>query len=73
MMVKLASYENRTVLLQSAELVRQSSSRCSQLMERCQHLDGLLSAELFPGALMAVMVFPDRVNTRVIVSSFHDG
>lgn len=73
MIVKLASYEKRTVLLQSAELVRQSSSRCSQLMEHRQHLDGLLSAELFPGALMAVMHFPDGVNTRVIVSSFHDG
>lgn len=34
---------------------------------------GVLTAELSPGGLMAVVHFPDGVNTRVIVSSFHDG
>lgn len=73
MIVKLASYEKITVLLQPADLVKQSSSRCSEVMESCQHLDGALTEELIPGGLRAAMHFPDRVNTRVIVPSFQDG
>lgn len=50
MIVKLASYEKITVLMQSADLVKQSSSRCSEVMENCQHLDGVLTAHLSPAA-----------------------
>lgn len=60
------------LLMQWAGLVKQSRCRCSEAMEACRHLDGVVTAELISGGLMAVMHFPDRVNTRVIVSSFHN-
>lgn len=70
---KLASCEKITALRPSADLVQRRSSRRSEVMETCQRLDGVPTAELSPGGLMAVVHFPDGVNTGVIVSSFHHG
>lgn len=72
--VKLASCEKITALRPSAGFVqRRSSSRRGEVMENCQRLDAAPTAALRPGGLMAVVRFPDGVNTSVIVSSFHHG
>lgn len=71
--VKLASCEKITALRPPADFVQRHSSRRSEVMENCQRLDGVPTAEVSPGGLTAVVHFPDRVNTGVIVSSFHHG